>query len=59
MNHNFIVVLGMLVLYMCSFFGLITAWVYYRKYKSNPVPKAGLMPPGGQKTDDKQGGTII
>jgi len=58
MTKNFVVVIGMLVLYLCSFFGLITAWVYYRKYKSKPMPKAGLMPPDEQKTDDKQGGAV-
>ena len=35
MTQEFVVVIGMLVLYLCSFLGLITAWVYYRKYKTH------------------------
>jgi len=39
MTRELVIVLGMMILYLCSFFGLITAWVYYRKYKRT-VPES-------------------
>ena len=50
MTQNFVVVIGMLVLYLCSFFGLVTAWVSYRKYKSKPI--------SDQQKDEKTGGNV-
>jgi len=35
MTKELVIVIGMLVLYICSLAGLITAWVYYRKYKAD------------------------
>jgi len=39
MTREFVIVLGMLVLYFCSLLGMATAWIYYRKYRKTPEIK--------------------
>ena len=39
MTKELIIVIGMLVLYICSLMGLITAWVYYNKHKRERCPE--------------------
>jgi len=48
MTRELVIVIGMFVLYLCSFLGLATAWISYRKYKKN----TGLNPPKVQNSEE-------